>query len=88
MKEAEKICKAAVRANSEQELEAYYELDKVVCALNSYFGFLIHCNSYAIRRKLFKNCTYFWKCCYIKDKFAKVCIKNQYKLTRKLLSEE
>ena len=86
--EAEKICKAAVIATPDEELEAYYNLDKAVCALNSYFGFLIHCNSYAIRRKLFKNCTYFWKCCYVEGKFAKVCIKNQYKLTRKLLSEE
>ncbi len=88
VKEAEFVCESAVKASPEQERDAYYNLDKVVCALNSYFGFLIHCQSYAIRRKLFKNYTYFWKCCYIEGKFAKVCVKNKYKLTNKLLSEE
>lgn len=85
--EAEKICKSVIDANPENEIERLYELDHVVCALNSYFGFLIHCNSYAIRRKAFKGYKYFWKCCYLEGRFKVIRIKNQYKLSRKLSLE-
>ena len=47
-----------------------------VRSINSYLGFLIHYQSYGIRRKAFSELHYFWKACYIQGKFQVVKIKN------------
>lgn len=49
-----------------------------VRSINSYLGFLIHYQSYGIRRKAFSELHYFWKACYIQGKFQVVKIKTQY----------
>ena len=41
-------------------------------SINSYLGFLIHYQSYGIRRKAFSELHYFWKACYIQGKFQVV----------------
>ena len=47
-----------------------------VRSINSYLGFLIHYQSYGIRRKAFSELHYFWKACYIQGKFQVVKVKN------------
>lgn len=47
-----------------------------VRSINSYLGFLIHYQSYGIRRKAFSELHYFWKACYIQGKFQVVKIKK------------
>ena len=62
-------------------------LERAISSINSYFGFLIHCNSYAIRRKTFNKCKYFWKVCYVKGRFQTAVIKRKYKVSTKLRKE-
>lgn len=51
-----------------------------VCSMNSYFGFLIHYKSYAIRRKLAKLISPAWyKVCYISGHHEKVVCKKKFK---------
>lgn len=51
-------------------------INQYVIAINSYMGFLIHHQSYSIRRKTFSNLKYFWKACYVKGRFQVVKTKK------------
>lgn len=37
------------------------EIDKVLCRINLYLGFLCHTNSYNIRKKLLNKLDRYWK---------------------------
>lgn len=61
-------------------------LQKSICSVSSYMGFLVHNNSYALRRKLFSNTPNFWKYCYIDKKFSAVHIKKEFNYNIKLFN--
>ena len=51
-----------------------------VCSMNSYFGFLVHYRSYAIRRKLAGLISPAWyKVCYVSGHHDKIVCKKEYK---------
>lgn len=75
--ETEKICKEIICVGYTFKLSK--ALDKQICSINSYMGFLCHANTYAIRRKAFKRLTWFWKCCYVEGHFLKVKVKQKYR---------
>lgn len=52
-------------------------IERTAKSINSYMGFLLHHQSYAIRRKAFSDLKYFWKICYIKGRFKTVKIKKE-----------
>lgn len=82
----EKICKR-IYESEEPSLLDLYDIERSVSGMNSYFGFLVHCNSYAIRRAAFKDCKFFWKVCYLEGHCHVVKIKNKYKLTTRLVED-
>lgn len=58
---------------------AYKELRHCVSSINSYIGFLVHCNSYRLRMSLLLNMSRsFWECCYITGDLRCVKIKEYY----------
>lgn len=64
-----------------------------VCSMNSYFGFLSHYKSYAIRRKLAKLISPAWyKVCYVSGHHEKVVCKKEYKqsyiLKQKIINKQ
>lgn len=65
------------------EENPYYTVtnaEHFISSINSYFGFLKHYNSYAIRRKLATRISPAWfKVMYISGHFEKVVCKNEYK---------
>lgn len=66
-KRLEASCKSCNKADIKQDIKS----------INSYMGFLIHHQTYAIRRKAFSCLTYFWEVCYIKGRFQVVKIKKE-----------
>lgn len=59
-----------------------------VRSINSYLGFLIHYQSYGIRRKAFSELHYFWKACYIQGKFQVVKVASGEGRSLSQLSDE
>ncbi len=57
-------------------IEEGLAIEKKVKSINSYMGFLVHNQSYAIRRKAFNEAVNFWNCCYIKKNFRIVKLKK------------
>lgn len=54
-------------------------VDKFLSSVNSYFGFLIHYNTYSIRRKMFKMFDSCWKqVCTVYGDFNRLCCKREY----------
>lgn len=82
----ERMCERVYSSNGTNMTDLMM-LERSVSAINSYFGFLVHCNSYAIRRAAFNKCKYFWKVCYVEGGFKKVKIKRKYKISTKLLND-
>lgn len=55
------------------------EVEMFVCTMNSYFGFMKHTKSYAIRRKIWSRVTSnLAKYCYISGRFEKVVAKKEF----------
>lgn len=83
----------AFRALEEASMYCYHfptidnakRLEKAVCTVNSYLGSMSHTMSYGIRRKLFKNLTWTWKCCYVGNRFTVVKIHKRYTLRKVLI---
>ena len=82
----DKICKR-IYESDEQDMMDLLQLERAVSGINSYFGFLIHCNSYGIRRGAFTDYQYFWKVCYLKGRCQVVKIKQQYEISTKLIED-
>ena len=82
----EPICERVFLSQG-NNLEDLFCLERAISGINSYFGFLIHCNSYAIRRAAFNGCKYFWKVCYVAGRFQTVKIKQKYLVSTKLLKD-
>lgn len=82
----EKICER-VFSSQEPCITDLMLLERQVSSINSYFGFLIHCNSYAIRRATFNQCRFFWRICYVVGRFQTVKIKQRYTVSTKLLND-
>ena len=82
----DKICKRIYEAD-EPTLLDLCDLECAVSGMNSYFGFLVHCNSYAIRRAAFKDSKFFWKICYLEGHCHVVKIKYNYKLSTRLVED-
>ena len=62
-----------------------FRLEHYVCSCNSYMGFLKYNNSYALRRRLFGNLSYFWKVAYVSGHFDKVTLRKRFMVSQKLL---
>ena len=57
-------------------------VEHFVCSINSYFGFLSHYKTYAIRRKIVDEILPLWSAvCYVEGHFAKVVCRKEYKQT-------
>ena len=78
----EKLC-SKIHNNNVLKLKF---LQRNVCSVNSYMGFLVHNNSYALRRHLFSNTPNFWKYCNADEKFTKVSVKQEYNYNVKLFN--
>ena len=52
-------------------------LEHYCSSANSYMGFLIHHNTYAIRTKLFLNLVFFWRYYTVENRFSKVKLKKK-----------
>lgn len=63
------------------------QLENMINSVNSYMGFLVHSNSYALKRKLFGDLKCFWKCCFIYRKYSVVCIRKKYKYKLRLFKQ-
>lgn len=63
-----------------------YTLDQInsyLCSINSYLGYMRHCSSYAIRKKvLLMMDRRFYRHIYIKGRYESVALKNKYKRLR------
>ena len=62
-----------------------FKLEHYVCSCNSYMGFLKYNNSYALRRRLFGNLSYFWKVAYVSGHFDKVTLRKRFAASRRVL---
>ena len=82
--QAEYLCQKLLE---HPDINNFYRLLKVVSSLNSYMGFMVHNDTYGLRRKVFGYLTFFWKCCYIKGKFSVVCVKNNFMYNKFLVKE-
>lgn len=80
------ICRRIDREG--RSVELLYALDRNVASLNSYMGFLVHTNSYTVRRNRFTRSPWFWCCCFIKGKFRVVKLKKRYIYRFYLLKKE
>lgn len=63
-------------------------LESKIANLNSYNGFIVHNNSYNLRRRLFSNKPYFWQCCYMKGKHFVIKIKSKYRYKYLIINQE
>ncbi len=63
-----------------------YTLDQInsyLCSINSYLGYMRHCSSYAIRKKvLLMMDRRFYRHIYIRGRYESVALKNKYKRLR------
>ena len=75
----ERHCKR-LATNSKPTEEMMAEVEHDICSCNSYMGFLIHHNTYAIRRKMFVRMKWFWRVSVMDGHYSKVVIKNKYKM--------
>lgn len=63
-------------------------LEKAVSTINSYLGTMSHVLSYAIRRNLFNNLTWTWRCCYTCNNFTVVKTRKRFKLNEILILKD
>lgn len=75
----ERHCKR-LATNSKPTEEMIAEVEHDICSCNSYMGFLVHHNTYAIRRKMFGRMKWFWRVSVMDGHYSKVVIKNKYKM--------
>jgi hypothetical protein len=68
--EAAKALDAACEEHDAEQVKAW------VRSINSYLGFLVHNQSYAIRRKVLGQLTHLHEACYVRSKFNAVKIKR------------
>lgn len=55
-----------------------YRAESFVCSINSYFGYFVHCNSYAIKRSLFNLISpKWWRYTYTSYNFNKLVCKSR-----------
>lgn len=68
------------------------QLEHFVCSVNSYLGYMRHCDSYDIRKRiLLKMDRRFYRRIYIKGHYEVVCVKSRYrrkKVVTKLLKDK
>lgn len=74
-------------ANNHYTFKDLKQLENMANSVNSYMGFLVHNNSYALKRKLFGSLKYFWKCCFIYRKYSVVCIRKKYRYKLRLFKQ-
>jgi len=74
--ESELLLKNAIKTKNSSKL---HEFAHCVNGINSYMGFLVHSNSYAIRRKLLHKCHYMPLCCTLNSKYTIVRLKKKFK---------
>lgn len=74
--------------DAKNEEEARVVTNKFINAINSYFGFLKHTNSFAIKRKYYKTVSSkLTQKMYADKHFSKVCLFNKYKDKNILLNQ-
>lgn len=56
--------------------EQAIKLDKYLCSINSFLGFLVHTSSYKIRKRLFEKYSDIWNICYTNKKLTIVKVKK------------
>ena len=64
------------------------KMEHIVCALNSYLGFFLPCQSYALRRKIFSRRTPFRNFIWIKGRFTIIKLSRRRSLGNLLLSQD
>lgn len=84
----EKLCERCAVYDEKIELNYRMLLERAACSINSYFGFLVHCNSYNLRSKLFKHSPNFWRFFYIEGHFCVAKLKEKYKPLTFLLEQD
>ena len=75
LKKLNQYCKCISKyeyLTNEQELI----LDKYLRSINSFLGFLVHTNSYKIRKRLFEKYSNIWSLCYINKELTIVKVKK------------
>lgn len=86
LRHTEKLCRNIIEGGITEKRLLY--LRHAVSSLNSYLGFMVHNQSYRMRRKIFKReCKYFWKVCYTRN-FSIVKTKNKYDFRIYLITKE
>jgi len=74
------ICRKVILTQG-KDFDLLRDLSHSASSLNSYMGFLIHTNSYSLRRKMYRGLPNFWKICYISDRsFSTVKIRKKYRI--------
>ena len=63
-------------------------LKRHVASLNSYMGFCVHNYTYNLRKKMFSNVPYFWRCCNVQSRFSVVKVKKKYNYEQFLLKTD
>ena len=87
LRRTEAICDQIAGGRMDEQILG--DLRHSVAALNSYLGFLIHCDSYRLRMSLLLNVSRsFWQCCYIVGELQCVKIKLDYQLPYYLQRKE
>lgn len=63
-------------------------LKHFVISLNSYMGFCVHSYTYNLRKRMFSDVPYFWKCCNIQRRFTIVKVKRKYNYEQFLIKTD
>lgn len=67
-------------------VEDSYDLEHYLSSLNSYFGFMVHKNEYAVKRRVLQDdCPLFFHYFYIKGRFDSVKLKKDLNVKYQLL---
>lgn len=67
--------------NVMEKLKKFSDIENALCVLNSYYGFMKHCNSYHLRRRVANNMpSWIWKEAYIEGRFLIVKQKKNKEL--------
>ena len=80
----EKLCRRV--PNKGARIELCRELEHGICSCNSYMGFLVHHQSYGLRRRMYGALRSFWKKAYLSDGFGKVTLRRRFRVAESLLS--
>lgn len=79
LQETDRYCQTIYQNKNILDSEAY-ELYKYFRSLNSFMGFMVHNNTFAIRRGYLRKCPYLWKIAYYKKRCDCFAIKRRYKI--------